>query len=118
MIGTQPPKQVQGAGSQRGHHAGTVASVAVGVLIELVVLDLVPALDAPALVAELLVSCSGWKEKGGRHLHYPADADPVLAGVPRSLFYSQHAGDITIMADLLIRTTKGIVRFPWNWLEI
>jgi hypothetical protein len=36
LIGTPPSQQVQGAGSQRGHHAGTVASVAVGDLMELV----------------------------------------------------------------------------------
>jgi hypothetical protein len=51
-------QQVQGGGAQRRHHAGTVAPIAVVVLIELGFMDPVPVLQAPiallAFVAMLL----------------------------------------------------------------
>jgi hypothetical protein len=41
-------QQVQGGGAQRGHHAGAIAPIAVGILMELGVPDSVPTLNAPA----------------------------------------------------------------------
>ncbi len=66
------PQQVQGGSTQRGHHAGAIAAVAVGILVELGVADPVPALVAARLLrsscssglvpvaAGLLGWCAGW----------------------------------------------------------
>ena len=113
------PQQVQGSGSQRGQRAGAIASVAMGVLMELGVADPVPALDAPA-VANQLQQCfwggaqAGEKQVGcskrlaitasiGSHLHEPAGADPGLGDMRRCLFGPQRPGDGAAVADLVIR---------------
>jgi hypothetical protein len=46
---TGQPQQVHCCGAQRGHRAGAIAPVAVGVLMELGVPDPVPALNAPTV---------------------------------------------------------------------
>ena len=55
---------------------------------------------------------------GSGHLQNPAGANPALADVLRCLLCPQRPGDVAVMADLLSVATKGIVGFPWNWLQI
>ena len=47
------PQQVERCGSQRGHDAGAIPPVAVGVPVELGVANPVPALNAPAVPHQL-----------------------------------------------------------------
>jgi len=54
----------------------------------------------------------------GLYIHDPAGTDPGLTDVLWSLFDTQYQGDIAAVADLLTIATKGILRFPWNWLRI
>ena len=46
-------QQVESWGSQRGHHSGAIAPLAVGILVELGVADPVPAFNAPAVANQL-----------------------------------------------------------------
>jgi hypothetical protein len=114
--------QVQGGGAQRGHHAGAIAPVAVGVLMELGVADPVPTLNAPAVshqlqqgcccgaqACEKQVACLKWLAVSGipgSYLHDPAGADPGFSDVIRCLFGAQRPGDVTAVADLVIRCHK------------
>jgi len=121
------PQQVQRRCSQRGHRAGTIAAVTVGVLMELGVADPVPAFNAPA-VPHQLQHCiwpgaqAGVTPKGalreknqvgglkrlaiaaarGHHLHDPAGADPGLGDLLRCLFGVQRPSDGAAVADLPI----------------
>jgi len=113
------PQQVQGSGSQRGHHTGAIAAIPVGILVELGVADPVPALNAPS-VTHQLQQCfwrgaqAGDEQMGGakgftvapavgRDFHKPAGADPGLPDVLRRLFGPQGPGDVATVADLVIR---------------
>ena len=113
------PQQVESCGSQRGHRAGAITAVTVGILMELGVADPVPALNAPAVSHQLqqrlwrgaqtgeeqVLRLKGLAVAlaGGRHLHDPAGADPGLGDVRRCLFGTQGPGDGAAMADLVIR---------------
>ena len=99
------PQQVQGSGSQRGHHSGAITAIAVGVLMKLGVADPVPAFNAPAvshqLQQRLWCGAQAGEEQvlrlkglavaaaARRHLHDPAGADPGLPDVLRRLFGPQ-----------------------------
>lgn len=112
------PEQVQRGGAQRGHHAGTVAPVAVGVLMELGVADPVPALKAPSVSHQLQQGFWGGaqarqKQVSGlkrlavtgtadRDFHDPVGADPGLMDVLWSLFGAQRPGDVAAVAGLVI----------------
>lgn len=120
-------QQVQGGGSQRGHHAGPFAPVAVTILMELGVTDPMPALNAPAvshqfqqgfwccaqagvaprgaLYEQSQVSRLKWltvTDPIGGHLHDPAGTDPGLPDVLRRLFRSQRPADLAAVVDLVI----------------
>ena len=58
------PQQVERCCTQRGHRAGAVALVAVGVLVELGVSDPVPALNAPAVSHQLQQGFWGGSQAG------------------------------------------------------
>jgi hypothetical protein len=88
------PQQVQCGGSQRDHHAGAIAPVAVGVLTDLGVANPVPVLDTPAVPHQLQQGfwrCLQKQVSGLKRLavtgaadhdfHDPAGADPGLADV-------------------------------------
>ena len=121
-------QQVQGCGTQRGHHPGAITPVSVGILMELGVSDPVPALNAPALAHQLQQGVWGGAQAGvaprgapgeplevgrpkrlaitasiGAHLHDPAGTDPGLANVLWCLFRPQRPGDVAAMADFVIR---------------
>jgi hypothetical protein len=111
--------RLQSSGSQRGHHSGAIAPVAVGVLMKLGVTNPMQAFNAPAVSHQLQrrLWCgaqAGEKQMdglknlavapaGGRHLHDPAGADPSLPYVLRRLFGPQRPGDVATVADLVIR---------------
>jgi hypothetical protein len=111
-------QQVQGCGAQRGHRAGTITPVAVGILMELGVANPVPALNAPAVSHQSQQGFwrgaqAGQKQVSGAkrlavtspvgdHLHNPAGADPGLGDVRRGLFRPQRPSDVTAVADLVI----------------
>ena len=46
---TCQPQQVHSCGEQYGRHTGAIAAVTVGILSELVISDLMPALQTPSL---------------------------------------------------------------------
>ena len=91
------PQHVQLCGLQYGHRSSAVTSIAVGVIIELCVLDPLPALNAPAVAHQLQQSFWGGAQAGeeqigrpkrlaitdaiGGHLHDPAGACPSLTDV-------------------------------------
>ncbi len=102
LVESGQAQQFQGCGAQRGHHAGTVAAVAVLVLVELGIADPVPAFQAPTL-SQQLQQCfwcgaqARQEEVGGLkrlasthsrgdHFHDPAGAMPVFLDVIGSLF--------------------------------
>jgi hypothetical protein len=120
-------QQVQCGGAQLGHHAGTVASVVVGVLMELGACVSVPALYAPSVAHQLqqgfwrgaqagvaprgapggLLQVGGLKRlvvtsAAGRDFHDPAGADPGLADVLWSLLGAQSPGDVAAMTNFVI----------------
>jgi hypothetical protein len=111
-------QQVESRRPQRGHRAGAVAAVAVGVLMELGVTDPVPALNAPAVAHQLHQGLwcgaqAGQKQMGRseglavtradrRDLHDPAGADPDLVDVLGGLLGPQRPGDVAAVADLVI----------------
>jgi len=113
------PQHVQRRRAQRGHDAGAIAPVVMGVLVELGVTDPVPAFNAPAVPhqfqqrvwrgaqagEEQVLRLKGLAvaAAGGRHLHDPAGTDPGLGDVRRCLFGTQGPGDGTAVAALLIR---------------
>jgi hypothetical protein len=128
---TGQPQQVHGCGAQCAHRAGAIASVAVGVFMELGVPDPVPALNAPTVAHKsqqgfwrgaqagvaprgapgepLEVGRPKWlaiTDAIGGHLHDPAGADPGLANVLWCLFRPQYPGDVAAVADLVIRCQK------------
>ena len=118
-VETGQAQQVQSSGAQRCHDAGTVAAVAVVVLMELGVTNPVPALDAPAFsrqpqqrfwgraqAGDEPMDCLerlAIADPGGDHLGDPAGAMPAGLDVPRRFFRPQSPADITAMADLVIR---------------
>jgi hypothetical protein len=95
-------QQVQCCSAKRGHHAGAIAPIAVGILMELRVSNPVPALDAPAVSHQLQQGFWGGAQAGEKHVagakglavtrtaghvfHDPAGADPGLIDVLWSLF--------------------------------
>ena len=99
---TGQPQQIHCRGAQRAHRAGAITPVAVGVLMELGVPDLVPALNAPTVAHQSQQGFWGRaqaceKQVGrlkrlavtgaiGGHLHDPAGADPGLTDVLWCLF--------------------------------
>jgi hypothetical protein len=111
-------QQVESCGSQRGHRAGAITAVTVGILMELGVTDPVPALNAPALPdhaqqcfwrsaqarQEQVGGVKGLAVTGtaGSDFHDPTGADPGLADVLWSLFGAQRPGDGAAVADLVI----------------
>ena len=115
-------QEIQGGGAQRGDHAGAIAPVTVGVLMELGVADPVPPLNAPAFPHQLQQrfwrgaearqkQMAGLKRlavtgAAGRDFHDPAGADPGLADVLWSLFGAQRPGDVAAVALLVIRCDK------------
>ena len=115
-------QQVESCGSQRGHRAGAITAVMVGILMELGVANPVPAVNALAISHQLQQrfwrgAQAGEKHMGGpkglavaaaagRHLHDPAGADPGLGDVRRCLFGPQGPGDVATVADLVIRCHK------------
>ena len=115
---TGKAQQIQGGGPQRGHRAGAIAPVTVGVFMQLCVADPVPALNAPAVphlsqqgfwrgapAGEEVVGCVKWLAITGAiggHIHDPAGAAPGLLDVLRRLFRPQRPGDVAAMADLVI----------------
>jgi hypothetical protein len=121
------PQQVQDSGSQRGHHSGAIAAIAVGLLMELGVADPVPAFNASAVSHQLqhpfwrggqageeqvLRLKGGAVAAGaGRLLHDTAGADPALADVCRCLFGTQGLSDGAGVADLVIPCTKRDLAF-------
>ena len=94
------PQQVQGGGAPRGYHAGAIAPVAVGILMEPGVPDPVPALNTPAVSHQLQqgfwrgaqapqeqvggVKGLAVPDAAGRDFHDPACADPGLTDVLRN----------------------------------
>jgi len=116
---TGQPQEVHCCGAQCAHRAGAIASVAVGVFMELGVPDPVPAFNAPtvahksqqgfwrgAQACEEHVGRPKWlaiTDAIGGHLHDPAGADPGLANVLWCLFRPQYPGDVAAVADLVIR---------------
>jgi hypothetical protein len=112
-------QQVECCCAQRGHRAGAITSVAVGVFMELGVPDPVPTLNAPAISYQLQQGFwggaqAGKKQVGGLkrsavsgadsgHLHNPAGTAPGITDVLRCLLCPQRPGDIAPMADLVIR---------------
>lgn len=115
-------QQVQRRSAQSGHGSSAIAPVAVGILMELGVPDLVPALDAPAVTHQLQQrfwcraqarqeQVGGLKRPAvpdapGDYLNDPAGADPGLADVLWSLFGAQRPGDVAAVALLVIRCHK------------
>ena len=116
-------QQVEPCCAQGGHHAGAIAAITVGILVELGVMDPVPALQAPALSrqsqqgfgrgAQACVAPRGAPDgsiqvgglkgsaitaAGGRQLHDPAGADPGFLDVLRCFFCPQDPGDVAPMA--------------------
>lgn len=122
------PQQVEPCCAQGGHHAGAIAAVTVGILVELRVTDPVPALQAPALSHQPEQGFWGGAQAGekqvsglkgsaitaacGCQLHDPAGADPGFLDVLRSFFRPQDPGDVAPMADLVIGVLKSDLAFP------
>ena len=116
---TGQPQQVYGCGAQCGHHAGAIAPVAVMVFSELGVTDPVPALQTPPFShqsQQRIWGCSqagdesvGGLERlaiagaGGDDLCNPAGTLPVLLDVVWRFFGPQGPGDVTPVANLVIR---------------
>lgn len=118
-VETGQAQQVEARGAQRRHHAGTVAAVAVVVLMALGVTNPAPALDTPVL--SLQPEQRFWgraqtgeepvrglqrlavTDPGSDHLGDPAGALPFGLDVLRSFFLPQRPADVTAMADLVIR---------------
>jgi len=116
---TPSHRRFRGSGSQRGHHSNAIAPVAMGVLVELGVADLVPAFNAPAIsdpLQQRLWRCAEAGEEqmggvnglavtgaGGRDFNDPAGSGPGLADVLKSLFGPQHPSDVPAVTDLVIR---------------
>ena len=119
-------EQVEGCRPQRCHRSGTVAPVAMVVLVQLGVTDPVPAFNAPAVPHQLKQDFLGAQAgvaprgspgealqvgglerlavmaAGGVQLNDPAGADPGFCDVLRCLFGPQLPGDVTAMAFLVI----------------
>ena len=128
------PQQVQRRCSQRGHRAGAIAAVPVGVLMELGVADPLPPFNAPAVPYQLQQAIwvgvqAGEEPMGGLkwlaiaaavggHFDDPAGADPGLGDVLRRLFRARHPGDGTAVADLVIGCHKRDLAFSLNWQRI
>ena len=139
------PQQVQCCRLETGQCTGTVAPVAMGVLLQLGVADRVPALQAPAAphqsqhafwcggqagVAPIGAlddptagvspgrACPPWCLRGV-YLDDPAGADPGRSDGLRRLSDPQRPGDgATLVLPVIRVATKGILRFPRNWLRI
>ena len=130
-------QQVQDGGSQRCHHAGPIAPVAVTILMELGVTDPVPALNAPAVSRQFqqgfwCCAQAGVAPRGalyeksqvsrlkllavpdpiGGHLHDPAGCDPGLLDVLQRLFRSQRSADVAAVVDLVIGCLERDLPFP------
>jgi len=120
--------QVERFGSQRGHHSGAVAPLAVGILIGLAIADPVPTFNSPAVANQLQQHLWGGAQAGeeqvlrlkglavapggGRDFHDPVGVDPGLQDVLLRLFGTQGPGDGAAVADLVIRCHELILRFP------
>jgi hypothetical protein len=115
-------EQVESCRAQRGHRAGAIPPVAVGVFMELGIADPVPALNAPAVPHQLQqgfwggVQATQKQVRGlerltvataaGLQLHDPAGANSGLGDVLWGWFGEQRPGDVTAVADLVIRCHK------------
>ena len=73
---TGQPQQVHGCGAQCAHRAGAIASVAVGVFMELGVPDPVPALNAPTVAHK---SQQGFWRQGSLEVRQNSVPEAVLA---------------------------------------
>ena len=121
-------QQVQCNGAETSHHTSSIASVAMGILLELRVADPMPPLDAPAVFHQLQQCFWGRpdaREKQmagvegfavslsrGDDLNDPARAQPLFTDVPWCLFRLQRPGDVAAMADLMIHCLKRDLAFP------
>ena len=115
---TGEAQQIQGGGPQRGHRAGAITPVTVGVLMQLGVTDPGPALNAPAVPHLSQQGLwrgvqAGEEEMGGvkwlaimgaisGYIHDPAGAAPGLLDVLRRLFRPQRSGGVAAMPFLVI----------------
>ncbi len=113
------PQQVQGGCPQRGQCTGTVAPVAMGILMELGACDPVPALNVPVVAQQLQQGFwrnaqTGEKQVGGTdglvlpgalgdYLDDPAAAAPGRADVLWGLFLWHYPRDLATVADFVIR---------------
>jgi len=116
---TCKPEHIEGCCAQRGHRAGAIAPVTVGILMQLCVPDPVPALNAPtvphlsqqsfwrgAQAGEKVVGGVKWLAITGAlsgHIHDPVGADQNLTDFLSRLFGPQRPGDVAAMADIVIR---------------
>jgi len=116
------PEQVESCRAQGGHRAGSITPVTVSILMELGIADPVPALDAPAVPHQLQRGFWGGAQAAqkqwyglerlagasaaGRQLHDPAGANPGLGDELRGRFGAQRPGDVTAVANLVIRCHK------------
>jgi hypothetical protein len=138
LLKSSQPEQVEGRRPEGRQGAGTIAPVAVGILMELGVTNPVPALNAPAISHQLQQGFWGGAQAreeqvggpeglvvtsaGGSYLHDPAGTDPVLADVLRRLyrfaeafgFSPQRPDDVAAVAISWSVARKGIWRFPRN----